>query len=132
MLVSVKPFHGSVNKLLMLYQYQPQYQFLYNSDTNDYEQGVEEEEEEEEEDEEETDYETDKQIETSGLTKTDPSNQRSCHLNGLVERLELLILETKAGHDGLFDEMLDISKQLLSMNFINQEQLDNFVFNYGK
>ena len=27
--------------------------------------------------------------------------------------------------------MLDISKQLLSMNFINQEQLDNFVFNYG-
>ena len=57
-------------------------------------------------------------------------------LNGipsnLVERLELLILETKAGHDGLYDEMLDISKQLLSMNIINQEQLDNFVFNYGK
>ena len=61
-----------------------------------------------------------------------PNNQRSCHLNGLVERLELLILETKAGHDGLYDEMLDISKQLLSMNIINQEQLDNFVFNYGK
>ena len=69
-----------------------------------------------------------------------PNNQRSCDLNqrscdfvnGLVERLELLILETKAGHDGLYDEMLDISKQLLSMNFINQEQLDNFVFNYGK
>ena len=57
-------------------------------------------------------------------------------LNGnpinLVERLELLILETKAGHDGLYDEMLDISKQLLTMNIINQEQLDNFVFNYGK
>ena len=52
--------------------------------------------------------------------------------NNLVERLELLILETKAGHDGLYDEMLDISKQLLSMNIINQEQLDNFVFNYGK
>ena len=52
--------------------------------------------------------------------------------NSLVERLELLILETKAGHDGLYDEMLDISKQLLSMNIINQEQLDNFVFNYGK
>ena len=50
----------------------------------------------------------------------------------LIERLELLILETKAGHDGLYDEMLDISKQLLSMNIINQEQLDNFVFNYGK
>ena len=32
--------------------------------------------------------------------------------NNLVERLELLILETKAGHDELYDEMLDISKQL--------------------
>ena len=52
--------------------------------------------------------------------------------NNLVERLELLILETKAGHDGLYDEMLDKSKQLLSMNIINQNQLDNFVFNYGK
>ena len=52
--------------------------------------------------------------------------------NNLVERLELLILETKAGHDGLYDEMLDISKQLLSINIINQEQLDNFVFNDGK
>ena len=52
--------------------------------------------------------------------------------NSLIERLELLILETKAGHDGLYDEMLDISKQLLSMNIINQDQLDNFVFNYGK
>ena len=61
-----------------------------------------------------------------------PNNQRNCLLNGLVERLELLILETKAGHDGLYDEMLDISKQLLSMNIINQDQLDNFVFNYGK
>ena len=52
--------------------------------------------------------------------------------NNLVERLEILILETKAGHDGLYDEMLDISKQLLSMNIFNQNQLDNFVFNYGK
>ena len=50
----------------------------------------------------------------------------------LIERLELLILETKTGHDGLYDEMLDISEQLLSMNIINREQLDNFVFNYGK
>ena len=61
-----------------------------------------------------------------------PNNQRSCRLNGLVERLELLILETKDGPDGLYDQMLDISKQLLSMNIINQNQLDNFVFNYGK
>ena len=52
--------------------------------------------------------------------------------NNLVERLELLILETKAGHDGLYDETLDIFKQLLSMNIINQEQIDNFVFSYGK
>ena len=52
--------------------------------------------------------------------------------NNSVERLELLILEIKAGHDGLYDEMLDISKQLLSMNIINQNQLDNFVFNSGK
>ena len=57
--------------------------------------------------------------------------------NSLVERLELLILETKAGHDGSYNEMLNISKQLLSMNIINHyyyyfEQLDNFVFNYGK
>ena len=52
--------------------------------------------------------------------------------NGLIKRLEILILETKAGHDGLYDEMLDISKQLLSMNIINQEQLDNFVFNFGE
>ena len=61
-------------------------------------------------------------------------NQQSCHHyvdpNSLTERLELLIIETKAGHDGLYDEMLDISKQLLSMNIINQEQLENFVFNY--
>ena len=52
--------------------------------------------------------------------------------NSLIERLELLILETKAGHDGLYDEMIDISSRLLSMDIINQEQLDNFVFDYGK
>ena len=73
---------------------------------------------------EETVYESDEEVKASGLSKTDPNNS--------VERLELLILETKAGHDGLYDEMLDISKQLLSMNIINQEQLDNFVFNYCK
>ena len=72
---------------------------------------------------EETVYESGEEVEASGLTKTGP--------NSLEERLEL-ILETKAGHDGLYDEMLDISKQVLSMNIINQEQLDNFVFNYGK
>ena len=52
--------------------------------------------------------------------------------NNLVERLELLILESKTGHEWLYDEMLDISKQLLSMNIINQNQLDNFVFKFGK
>ena len=52
--------------------------------------------------------------------------------NNLVERLELLILETKAGHDGLYNEILKISIQLLSMINNNQEQLDNYVFNYSK
>ena len=61
-----------------------------------------------------------------------PSCQHYMDPNSLIERLELLILETKAGHDGLYGEMLDLSKQLLSMNIINQDQLDNFVFNYGK
>ena len=102
---------------------------IYRLDTSDYEHGIVEEEETDYE----TDYETDKQIEASGLSK---ANQRSCHHyvdpNNLVERLELLILETKAGQDGLYDETLDISEQLLSMNIIKQEQLDNFVFNYGK
>ena len=98
---------------------------IYRHDTSDYEQGIVEEEEETDY---ETDYETDPQsgwetktegpytdpqIEASGLNSIDP--------NSLIERLELLILETKAGHDGLYDEMLDISKQLLSMNIINQE-----------
>ena len=75
-----------------------------------------------------------------GLNSTpDQGNCLACHEqssfadpNSLIERLELLILEKKAGHDGLYDEMLDISKQLLSMNIINQGQLDNFIFNYDK
>ena len=109
---------------------------IYRRDTSDYEQGIVEEEETVYETDPRsgyTDYETDKQIEASGLSK---ANQRSCHHyvepNNLVERLELLILETKAGHDGLYDGMIDISKQLLSVNIINQEQLEKFVFNYGK
>ena len=73
---------------------------------------------------EESVHERGEEVEASGLSKANP--------NSLIERLEILILETKAGHDGLYYKMLDISKQLLSMNNINQEQLDNFVFNYGK
>ena len=73
---------------------------------------------------EETVYENVEEVEASGLSKADPNN--------LIERLELLILETKAGHDGLYDEMLNISKQLLSINIKNKEQLDIFVFIYGK
>ena len=68
----------------------------YQRDTCDYEQGAVEEEQEE------TAYETDKQIEARGLSKGDPDN--------LIEQLELLILETKAGHDGFYDDMLNISK----------------------
>ena len=67
-----------------------------------------------------------------GSALVSPSCQHHVDPNSLIERLELLILETKAGHDRLYDEMLDISKQLLSLNIINQGQLDNFVFNYGK
>ena len=95
---------------------------IYRRGASEYEQGIVGEKKEE--GEEEIDYETDKQIEASGLSKADPNN--------LIERLELLILEAEARHDGLYDELLDISKQLLSINIINQEQLDNFVFNYGK
>ena len=47
----------------------------------------------------------------------------------MIDRLlELLILETKSGHDGLYDEMLKIPKQLLSTNVFTQEQLENFLF----
>ena len=56
----------------------------------------------------------------------------STEAGSLIERLELLILEIKAGHDVLYDEMLNKSKQLLSLNITNQKQLDNFVFNFGK
>ena len=35
-------------------------------------------------------------------------------------------------HDGFYNEMLNITKKLISMSIINQEQLDNFVFNHGK
>ena len=55
-----------------------------------------------------------------------------CKSGSLIEWLELLILETKASHDGLYDEKFNISKQLLFMNIINQEKLDSFVLNYGK
>ena len=49
-------------------------------------------------------------------------------------KTRIIITRNKSwsGHDGLYDEMLDISKQILSMKVINQEQLDNFVFNYCK
>ena len=42
---------------------------------------------------EETVYESGEKIEASGISKA--------NLKNLIERLELLILETKAGHDGL-------------------------------
>ena len=90
----------------------------FSSELTVYDTYEEEEEDEEEEEEEE------EEVKASALTKTDPNNQ--------VEKLKLLILETKAGHDGLYDEMLDISKQLLSMNNFNQEQLDNFVQSSNK
>ena len=50
------------------------------------------------------------------ISNPSPNNQRSCYVNqrncdfvnGLVEKLVLTILETKAGHDGLYDEMINI------------------------
>ena len=76
---------------------------------------------------EETLYDTteEKEIEARAIMKSN-------HPNRLVERRELLVLETKASHDGLHDEMLYISNKLLYLNIISQERLDNFVFNYGK
>ena len=73
-----------------------------------------------------------KKIYGRGLTKDKLSNHSCNSSNNLTEKLELLILETKAGHDEVFDETLNMSKKLLSMNIINKEQLDKFVFNYGK
>ena len=53
--------------------------------------------------------------------------------DSLIERIELLILETRAGHNRLYDEIIKISKQLLSINIINQETTRQFfIFNYGK
>ena len=57
-------------------------------------------------------------MEACGRRKAEPKN--------LEERLELLILKTKSGYDGLYEKMLIISKQLLSMNFIKKEHLDIF------
>ena len=54
-----------------------------------------------------------------GLTKDKLIDHSHDSANSLVERLELLILETKAGHDVLYDEKLIISKQQLSVNIIN-------------
>ena len=80
---------------------------------------------------EETVYESGEEVEASGRSKADP-NKLISEANSLIERLELLIIETKAGHERLYDEKLDIFKQLLSVNIINHEQQDSFVFNYGK
>ena len=67
-----------------------------------------------------------------GLTKDKLDNHSCNSSNNLTERLELLIIETKTGNDGFYDEKLNTSKGLLSMNIINKTQLDSFVFNYGK
>ena len=84
-----------------------------------------------------------KGITKQGFYTSSKAHQRNCfHYrdqgtcfadpNNLKERLEKLKLETKTGHDGSHDEMLKTSDQLLSMNIINKEQLDIFLFSYGK
>ena len=50
-----------------------------------------------------------------GVSKADPNN--------LVEILEFLILETKVGHHVLYDEIIKIFKQLISMNQEQSESL---------
>ena len=68
------------------------------------------------------------------------ADQKSCRhidlqsrfLDSLVSRLELLITETKTGHDGLYDEMLKVSTKILLMNVTAQEKPDNFIINYVK
>ena len=79
---------------------------------------------------EETAYESNEEdeIETNALSKGLRPWFPKVNPNTLSERLELLILETKSVHDGLYDEMIDITKQLLSRKNINQEQLDYFCF----
>ena len=73
------------------------------------------------------------EIEASGLVIAKyQSCQHNVHPTNIIGRLEHLVLEKKAGHDGLYDDMLDLSKQPVSMLFFNEEQLDNFIFNYGK
>ena len=65
----------------------------------------------------------------TGETESKTSNRMNAiDPNNLIKRQETLILETKAGPDGLYDEMLKIYKQLLSMNNISHEQLDKFIF----
>ena len=109
-------FYGSVNTFHVISIRTSSEDKKFQRDTRDYEQGAVAEEEEE------SVYQSDEEVKASGLSKIGP--------NSLVERLELLIPETKAGHDGLYDEMLNISKQLVSMNITNQEQRAIFVFKY--
>ena len=68
---------------------------------------------------EDTVYDTneEEELDAIGVSKADPNN--------LKEILEFLILETKVGHYGLYDEIIKIFKQLISMNIINQEQLES-------
>ena len=67
----------------------------------------------------------------AGFNKIKFDNHSSNSSDNLTERLEI-ILETDADHDGSYIEMLNMSKKLLSMKIIKKEQLDSFVFNYGK
>ena len=46
--------------------------------------------------------------------------------NDLKERLELLLLETRAGQAGVFDEMLKIYKEPILTREFTKGQLDNF------
>ena len=49
----------------------------------------------------------------SGLKNINPDN--------FVERFNLVSPEKKTGHDGIYDELLKMCKQLFSINVITQE-----------
>ena len=63
-----------------------------------------------------------KRVIASGFTNT----------KHVAERLDLFIIKLKTGRDWLHNEMLRISNQFLSMNFITQKRLDNYIPNYGR
>ena len=49
------------------------------------------------------------------------SGLKNINLDNCVERFNLFSPEKKTGNDGIYDELLQMCKQLLSLNAITQE-----------